>query len=284
MKPPLFSIGLLAQFGRADFLNGVNMKCKYCGNEISGSYGKGYFCNIVCKNRFNFIKARKGHIIKLREKQKKEFENEQNTEYICELCKKTYLLKDGYTKRFCSIHCSKSFSSIKSKEEKNRKISLKLRKVSERKCEVCGKLILKKNKSGLCKKCFDEKKRIERYLLAQNKEQLNRISYLDYRRRCKFKFSIKKYSNEFDIDLIRKFGWYSAKNRGNNLNGVTRDHMYSVMEGFINNVDPGIISHPANCKLMLQPENSSKHVKSSITLEELKERIKIWDQKYGQNN
>ena len=57
--------------------------------------------------------------------------------------------------------------------------------------------------------------------------------------------------------------------------------MVSVKYGFLNNIDPQIIAHPANCKLMIQKENTSKYSKSSITLEELLIRIEAWDLKYG---
>jgi len=60
---------------------------------------------------------------------------------------------------------------------------------------------------------------------------------------------------------------YKASNRGNNLKGISRDHMYSVSQGFQNNVDPTIISHPANCQLLIHTENQSKGDKSKITLE-----------------
>lgn len=102
-----------------------------------------------------------------------------------------------------------------------------------------------------------------------------------YRHDCAFTFALSDFPDEFDFSLIEKYGWYKAANHGNNLNGVSRDHMYSVKDGFINNVDPKIISHPANCKLVLQRYNSSKYSKSSITLEQLMDRIQKWDIKYN---
>ena len=101
-----------------------------------------------------------------------------------------------------------------------------------------------------------------------------------YRLQCAFKFSLDSYPDEFDFSLIEKYGWYAAKNHGNNLNGVSRDHMFSVKDGFINNVDPKIISHPANCQLVCHSKNASKGAKSCITLDELLRRIKQWDEKY----
>ena len=80
-------------------------------------------------------------------------------------------------------------------------------------------------------------------------------------------FSLDAYPEEFDFSLIEKYGWYKAKNNGDNPNGVSRDHMFSVKDGFLNKIDPKIISHPANCRLVLQRENAKKRNKSCITLE-----------------
>lgn len=104
----------------------------------------------------------------------------------------------------------------------------------------------------------------------------NAVGLVRYRQLCEFKFSLNDYPDKFDFKLIGQYGWYKAKNRGNNLGGVSRDHMYSVKDGYINNVDPKIIAHPANCKLVRHYDNSKKKDKSSITLEELKKRIEEW--------
>jgi hypothetical protein len=68
------------------------------------------------------------------------------------------------------------------------------------------------------------------------------------------------------------------------LSGVSRDHLYSILDGYTNKIDPKLLSHPANCRIMVHngPNgNNSKNSKSSITLEELKIRINIWTKKYG---
>ena len=67
----------------------------------------------------------------------------------------------------------------------------------------------------------------------------------------------------------------------NNLNGVSKDHIYSVHDGFKNNVDYEIIKHPANCQLMKHIDNNKKKCQSLITLNELLERIKKWNEKFG---
>ena len=57
--------------------------------------------------------------------------------------------------------------------------------------------------------------------------------------------------------------------------------MLSVNDGFKLNINPNLISHPANCRLMIHSENISKNKKSIITEKELLERINNWDKKYG---
>ena len=103
-----------------------------------------------------------------------------------------------------------------------------------------------------------------------------------YRARCSFKFNVYNYPNYFDLELIDQHGWYSpggknSKNKNINMTGVSRDHLYSVYDGWINDIDPVIISHPANGRLILQSENASKRNSSSITLDELLTKINIWN-------
>ena len=52
--------------------------------------------------------------------------------------------------------------------------------------------------------------------------------------------------------------------------------MVSIKTGFDLGINPEIIKHPANCKIMLHKQNQSKREKSSITIEELLERIRTW--------
>ena len=105
-----------------------------------------------------------------------------------------------------------------------------------------------------------------------------------YARSCKFTFSLSKYPTWFQYatELIAKHGWYSASNRKNNLSGCSRDHLYSISEGFRNNIDPKLIAHPANCEIKLHKENQIKSTKSSISLSELCQRIKQFDALYGE--
>ncbi len=108
----------------------------------------------------------------------------------------------------------------------------------------------------------------------------------EYTYSCQFRFGISSYPNWFkDASiLINTYGWYStpgSRNGTTNTNGISRDHLYSITDGWVNNIHPSVIRHPANCALIPHKENQSKHKKSKITLEELYDRIKLFDQTYG---
>ena len=202
-------------------------------------------------------------------------------EVVCHKCGKKFIVverekqfpqKDKY---FCCEKCSHSHTQT---EEQNLSRSLKLKgkyfkprvNTKERICKQCGKTFINRKRHF----CSDE--------CLKNWKRRNQIGLKKYRTECQFTFALNQYPEEFDFTLIEKYGWYKASNHGDNLNGISRDHMYSVYDGFINNIDPKIISHPANCELMQHNKNSSKYKKSSITLEELLERIEKWNKKYGE--
>lgn len=137
-----------------------------------------------------------------------------------------------------------------------------------------------------CKTCFAKTTNKSYCSISCSSKRQKRI-YNDfdvkkvYKRSCNFKFALKSYPTEFDFSLIEEHGWYAASNHGNNLNGVSRDHMVSVDYGWQNKIDPKIISHPANCVLMQHSDNFRKGTSCSITLDELLVRIEQWNKKYG---
>jgi hypothetical protein len=169
--------------------------------------------------------------------------------------------------KFCSKKCSGIVSNKNRSRESYQKIQksvrcpkIKLPKpIKQRICVCCGKVDLTTGhfQSDKCSFCNDS---------------------LTYRRQCEFKFNLKDYPNEFDFKLLTEHGMFSPQK---NPKGISRDHMVSVQYGKENRIDPKIISHPANCKLMLQGDNTRKQSESSITYEELIERIQVWDNKYN---
>lgn len=210
---------------------------------------------------------------------------------ICPKCSNsiTYYKRNN---KFCSKSCGSSrnhseetkfkiregninFNNNKPNSSKNYFIKIKV----ELKCKQCCEYFYSTNNkrnfcSMSCSGFYYGSKRTEISNKNKNEKQI-------YKDKCKFKFDLKSYTDEFDFALIEKYGWYSAKNHGNNLHGVSRDHMISTSYGFKNNIDPNIISHPANCMLLQQSKNASKGSKISISLDQLLEKIHCWNIKYG---
>ena len=96
-----------------------------------------------------------------------------------------------------------------------------------------------------------------------------------YKANCQFKFGIYDNPNIPGYELLETIGLYNSVS---NVDGASRDHMFSVEEGWRHQVDPTLISHPANCMIMAQPDNSKKNSSSSITLDQLKTRVAHWNE------
>jgi hypothetical protein len=128
--------------------------------------------------------------------------------------------------------------------------------------------------SRSCSSRFFSKKRYKEL-------RASRPALLTYREDCSFKFNLADFPDEFDMSLVEQYGWYKAKNRGDNLTGISRDHIISVRYGFDNNIDPVTIAHPANCQLMQHGKNVSKGTRCDLTIEELFVKIRQWDYKYN---
>ena len=210
---------------------------------------------------------------------------------VCEHCHKSFnkmIRQIDLDKNRLPKHCSRSCANSRVRtDEIKAKVSEKLLRVkfvdgrrislAPRLCKGCGKCIDRID-SKTKRYCSEECKRAHLYHMVNDEF---RGTYRQYRQACSFKFNLASYPEEFDFELIKKYGFYSPKNKKDNPNGVTRDHMYSVREGLENNVPPWILAHPANCQLMLYVDNVSKNARCSITLDELNERIRIWEEKYG---
>lgn len=197
--------------------------------------------------------------------------NNISSEKSCPCCGN----KISYKKRrnkFCSATCGNSRG--KRTDEFKNKVRAKLSKPNiSIECNYCKNVFLtKRNDKKYCNKSCYNKGRV----LDKNEK----ITLQSYRSITKFKFNPYDYPTEFNLDLVKIYGWYSPTNKNNNLFGVSKDHMVSVRYGFDNNIDAKIISHPANCELVLHSYNSSKNKSNSITLDELILRIKIWEEKY----
>ncbi len=255
-----------------------NKQCKYCNQifEINESHSSRWFSNHV---RWCDKNPKSKNIENIKLANKKVFDDKFgdfrlfevscfkcNCKFTVEEREKLYPQREKY---FCGLSCANSH--VVSDETKE-KIRLKFSKIyltvnQTRICVECDKTfeVLSNSKKRFCsRKCGSASRKLS-------------TEYLTYKNACKFKFNVWSYPDKFDLNLIYKHGWYKAKNRGDNLTGVSRDHRISISFGWDNNIDPKIMSHPANCKLMTHNENVSKHKKCSLLLEELIKEIENWD-------
>lgn len=210
---------------------------------------------------------------------------------LCPKCNKEFepVIKHGYEPKFCSRKCanSKAWSDEdKLKKSLSAKLSerVKFANTTDESREARRQAAIKQHAEGrgILPSMEDRLRGIKNALKVRREKFLMQDSSIkeNYRRLCKFRFNLSAYPNEFDFSLIKEFGWYSAKNKGANTNGVSRDHMLSIADGWRLGIDPMKISHPANCRLIKHTENWNKRGKSILTEEELDKRILLWEKKY----
>lgn len=215
-------------------------KCENCNELHEGVYGSGRFCSQECARSYS-TKLKRNSINETVSKRLlgRKLSNETKKK-ISKNNGKYWEGKDGYWK-------GKKRPDIKNKYAG---------KTTLKKCKKCKEKTYIAIFGSVCDTCKGE--------------------YRLYKEKCKFNFNIFDYPKHFDLSLIEKYGWYSAKNKGNNLNGISRDHKISVYSGWINNINSNIISHPANCELVRHNKNQRKNIKCSITLKQLEESINKW--------
>lgn len=90
------------------------------------------------------------------------------------------------------------------------------------------------------------------------RELLNK--YLVYRR------EVDRYT---EVSIKEKYSKEELKNRGRILGCIQIDHIFSVISGFNNNINPKIISCKSNLRILTITENTRKQGKCEITKDEL---------------
>lgn len=105
------------------------------------------------------------------------------------------------------------------------------------------------------------------YLSLPEHERTDKVRY---RYLCSFRLDPLQLSKIKGYGLLVKHGWY---NRETNPSGVVKDHRFSVNIGWKLKVDPEIMSHPANCELLLNADNIRKSDACSVTLLELQKQV-----------
>ena len=260
------------------------MKCKNieCQNE---TLGKRVYCSLTCRNIFvnkylrNYDKVSDTFRQKKKENEGKYLENPKK----CLHCD-TIIPFNVRNNDYCNHSCFAKETNGEREYTWGNKISKSIHKyLIKNGIKEEGKIGIYDISCKGCENIFQRERYDIRYCSSECREifrRKNMNEYQKYRLDANFKFNLKDYSDEFDFSLVKEHGWYSPTNKNNNLDGVSRDHMFSVREGFEKGVDPKIISHPANCRLMIHTENISKNKKSFITIEELLDRIEKFEKKY----
>lgn len=248
------------------------IKCNECGEIFENKKIKANHVRWKHRDQSDYKEKARQMSVKLSD-EKYGAKIKESIDCSCEKCSNKVDVEYRPGKKKEKNFCSRSCANYRGKRSEDTK-----RKISES---------LTRNKIKICKcvQCSNEfeHSRIKKYCSAEcikESKRINRTGLQNYRADASFNFNVFDYPDEFNLDLINEHGFYSAANRGNNLNGVSRDHMYSCKMGLINNIDPRIIGHPANCKLMRHNDNISKWSGSSISIESLLERINAWDKKY----
>lgn len=144
-------------------------------------------------------------------------------------------------------------------------------KLNECTCSVCdARFLAKRNSTKICQVCSST---------MTTKYSRTKVAR-DVRYKYAFKFDCSQYPDLFDQQLIATVGWYApARKIDRNLNGLTKDHKISVVDAERNDYDPFYITHPLNCDIIRQSENSSKKTRSTIAYEELVKQVDMFENK-----
>lgn len=253
------------------------MECKNieCCNQIRANK---VYCSRSCRSYYvnKYMRDYTKLSQTLLEKRQRDIDYYSKSPKLCLFCEKAIPFDKSKDNIFCDSSCSASYNNSCRSVSWGDKISdgLKLYHYNKEKTFLNLKL---------CLNCLSPFKRNKVFCSNSCKSNYYRgkmSDYAVYKSLCQFKFNLSDFPDEFDFSLVRENGWYSPKNKRDNLKGVSRDHMFSIREGFNLNVLPKIIAHPANCKLLIHSDNISKNKKCSLTLEELLDRIEMFDSRH----
>ena len=267
------------------YIEKVSKDCPYCRKHFEGNHAS--YANHVrwCKDNPD-REVMKEHMIALLKNHEHKPKFERATFQVkCYKGGKEFEVIEPVNKfpskerYYCCRSCANSH--IRTNEDKQ-----KIRDSVNKYYESIGKTSIKVHTCLSCGCEFENRKNDSKFCSNKCRHEYERnhskrTELEKYRDECSFRFALSDFPEEFDFSLIEEHGWYKAKNHGDNLYGVSRDHMVSVVYGFEHNIDPAIIAHPANCQLLVHSDNARKKDGCSITYEELLERIEKWEEKYG---
>jgi hypothetical protein len=237
----------------------------------------------------------------------------------CENCCEV-LIYSKRKNRFCSHKCAAKISNKKRIENgynvtqtTKSKISQTLKSKSNKKtktfkCRKCKSLHLNRKDAKLCcadkhrrsrikrinvnpsgpfsKICYCSCKNCKGLFIARTQLQFCnpcRKFHSNKRSQYRFCFNVYDYPDLFDIELLKRVGFYAPGGKTGrwNLDGLSRDHKVSISDAIKYNYDPYYISHPCNCELMPHRLNGVKKSKSSIKYEDLISMVNQYDSVKG---
>jgi hypothetical protein len=272
----------------------MNVICEYCGKEYSskGLHTHLERVHLGLNSKYSSGNNGKYDTDEFRKNAKLAYEKRvgpiEDHVKVCQKCGKEFIWSGRRTSkqfdrvRYCSNSCAHSrVRTPEMNQQQSENWILKLQAAGKipiggYKCSICSVSVgnhFRKFCSEHCRNIYNQQKK-QAYLETLPPKT-------KYRKECKFDFSLRDFPNEFNFKLLTEVGMYQPTNHGDNLAGLSRDHMVSVNYGFEHGIPAEIIRHPANCNLIPQHENAVKHSKCSITIEELYDRIRAWDAKYG---
>jgi hypothetical protein len=241
--------------------------CIECSNPITSN---GKFCSRSCGGKTN---SRKRSLV-VRQRY------EANPK-ICKWCKSAISYERRKVSIFCNSVCSAKNSNLNRSKESRTKQSLALKITLRHKFGPLNQITPKIPKPEtylysrvfLCVCDVTGKHFYSKYRKKYSSEAAM-LHRKNYRLACNFKFSLYKYIEMVGYDLLLKYGIYHPTS---NPGGVSRDHLHSVADGWKTKIAPDIMSHPANCHLVLHTFNNKKNTTSSVTINELLQLIQEWN-------
>lgn len=222
----------------------------------------------ICRRTYTGIDGNKNRIYRDRNWLYNKYINKRmSSKEIGQLCNVGHRVVLAWLHKFCISVRDTSLSTTLGQYKKHDVLYKKVND-DEKVCLRCEKIKKKSefrkasaSKDGLqvyCNKCQDSFIPKENGWRKYTSKELNRVNL--YRDRVK-RLTNENYRKYFNIinpfKLNRSSGKYSL------------DHIYSVQDGFDNNVSIEIISSPVNLRMITINENSIKGKKSYITLDEL---------------
>lgn len=189
---------------------------------------------------------------------------------------KNRTLLTGKKKKVNCMDCSIEF------ETSNRADSKKSR------CKQCNQIKIKNYKDSInpliingikynkCHHCEELFERVGNQIKKYCDEHKDRYT-AGARNGYIFSFDYEKYPDLFDINEIKRIGFFSTSESPRNYDRLVKDHKISVHDAIKHGYETYYITHPLNCSFITARDNMKKHKNSSITYDELVKMVDAYD-------